>query len=117
MEVKNLEDLKPFEQRPYWDPNAKFVFSGSEFERLFNVLQPFLGLALIFQKVMDENIKNGTIQVKYEYVDGSGEISEEEVKSLVELMQQKLRDQDKEKKEVAEPVETDEKVKPLITKS
>ena len=38
MEENPLQDLKPFEQKPYWEPDAQFVLSGVEFERVFVTL-------------------------------------------------------------------------------
>lgn len=111
-EEKTLEDLKPFEQKPYWSNDAKFVFSGNEFERLFQTLQPFLGLAFLFQSKMDQAINEGTIQVKYEYTDGSGEVAEEDLKTYTQLLMDMLEKQKQEKE-----LQEETNVKPLNSKS
>lgn len=111
-EENPIQDLKPFEQKPYWKPDAKFEFSGTEFERLFQTLQPFLGLAFLFQAKMDEAINEGTIQIKYEYTDGSGEVNEDDLKTYTQFFMEMLEKQKQEKQSTEETP-----VKPLNSKS
>lgn len=111
MNTEILQDLKPFEQRPYWNPDAEFTISGSELERLYNALSPFIGIGFILQRVLEQGIQEHKVQVKYEYLDGSGEVSQEDVQkytaAFMELMQQRKE---------ADAANAEEDVKPLNSK-
>jgi len=112
--MDELQDLKPFEQKPYWDPNAEFTFSGIEFEHLFKTLQPWMGIAFIMQGIMEKHIQNGTIKVKYEYTDGSGELSEDEVKNYTEIFLKQLKQQEAERPQVVETPAKPKKTKIIV---
>lgn len=110
MDEKELQDLKPFEQTPYWDPNSTFTFTGSEFERIYALLAPWIGVGFILQSKMDQGIRDGVVKVKYEYTDGTGEVPEEQVKAYTEMFLKMLNEQ----RAAAEQAENeDENVKPL----
>lgn len=112
MDEKELQDLKPFEQTPYWDPNSTFTLSGSEFERIYSVLAPFIGVGFILQSKLDQGIREGVVKVKYEYTDGSGEVPQEVVKEYTEMFLKMLQEkQDADSAEI-----NDENVKPLNSK-
>lgn len=114
-ETNLLQDLKPFDQKPYWNPDAEFVISGAEFERLFVTLQPFLGAAFIMQGIMQKGIEDGTVKIKYEYLDGSGEVPEQDVKIAVEHFT-KMLEQQKQAQAKGE-IAVEDNVKPLNKKS
>lgn len=117
MDEKDLQDLKPFAPKPYWNPDAKIELSGLEFERLFNLLQPFLEGGFIVQGILDRHLKDGTIKVKYEYTDGSGELSEEEVKQYTEWFLEQMKAQQAPQPAPEPAIETSDNVKPLNKKS
>lgn len=110
--IEELKDLKSFSQKPVWNADSKFELSGLEFEHIFNILQPFMSVAMVFQSLMDKAINDGTITIKYEYNDGSGEVTEEEVKHYTEKFMKMLDAQKKQKQEQEEK----ENIKPLNSK-
>jgi hypothetical protein len=115
MDEKDLQDLKPFAQKPYWNPDAKIELTGAEFEVLAGILQPFIPAGFIMQSIFDRSIKEGTIKMKYEYTDGSGEVTEAEVKALTERFMKMMEDQKNTQPESTEIV-TEDNVKPLNKK-
>lgn len=87
-----LKDMKPFNQIPYWDKNAVIQITGAEYEAIYNFMNLFSSPLMASQSIFQKNLKNGTIKIKYEYEDGSGEVSEEEVKEFTVKMQEFLKE-------------------------
>jgi hypothetical protein len=74
--MENNQELKApptadFMQQPYWASDDKVVIKGKDFEILYNFVSSFGPAVDAARKVMDENIKNGVIKMRYVREDGT----------------------------------------------
>lgn len=74
--MENNQELKAppvadFMQQPFWASDDKVVIKGKDFEVLYNFVSSFGPAVDAARKVMQENISNGVIKMRYVREDGS----------------------------------------------
>lgn len=81
-------EMKPFRQIPTWDSKDSFEIQGSELEALYNYFNIVAPAFTSIQQVFSRGIQSGKIKIGYEYEDGSGAVSDAEVKAYTEKLQE-----------------------------
>lgn len=92
--MSTIEQIKPFTQVPFCEPNAMLSITGEEFEAIQQVLNVFKAPLDAIQNIFDRNINQGNISIKYILQDGS-EISKEQAIDYLNKATQYLKDKEK----------------------
>lgn len=92
--MSKIEQIKPFTQVPYCEPNAVLTITGEEFEAIQQVLNIFKTPLDAIQSIFDRNINQGNINIKYVLQDGS-EITKEQAIDYLNKATQYLKDKEK----------------------
>lgn len=92
--MSTIEQIKPFTQVPYCEPDAVLSITGEEFEAIQQVLNVFKAPLDAIQSIFDRNINQGNISIKYILQDGS-EISKEQAIDYLNKATQYLKDKEK----------------------
>ncbi len=96
METENVQDLpemKPFSQIPEWKADDSFVLKGNEFEAIYNMLNIFMPSVNALQAAFERAVQAGTVVVKHEYNDGSGEVAKEDLDKYFAKVQELMKQQ------------------------
>jgi hypothetical protein len=100
-----LPKFKPFRQVPHYEPDAKIVITGAEFDVLKSFFNVFAEPINIMQDIFGRNLNDGVITVKY--IDNEGkEVPQEEVKAYMQEVKNYVDAQKAEKTEVEETQES-----------
>lgn len=78
----NVQDVAPFKQVPFCEPDTVLTLTGAEFEVIQNILNAFQGPINAVKNVFDRNINEGNIKIKYIQQDGTEITSEEATAAL-----------------------------------
>lgn len=92
--MSTIEQIKPFTQVPYCEPDAVLSITGEEFEAIQQVLNVFKAPLDAIQSIFDRNINQGNINIKYILQDGS-EISKEQAIDYLNKATQYLKSKEK----------------------
>jgi len=63
--MSEIEQIRPFTQVPYCEPDAVLSITGEEFEAIQQVLNVFKAPLDAIQSIFDRNINQGNINIKY----------------------------------------------------
>jgi shikimate kinase len=74
---EQVNEIKPFRQVPFCEPDAKLTITGAELEAIQSVVNAFTGPVNALQNIFKRNIDEGNIVIKYVQQDGT-EITKEQ---------------------------------------
>ena len=92
--MSKIEQIKPFTQVPYCEPDTMLSITGEEFEIIQQTLNIFKAPLDAIQSIFDRNINQGNITIKYVLQDGS-EITKEQAIDYLNKATQYLKDKEK----------------------
>jgi len=92
--MSKIEQIKPFTQVPYCEPDTVLTITGEEFEIIQQTLNIFKAPLDAIQSIFDRNINQGNITIKYVLQDGS-EITKEQAIDYLNKATQYLKDKEK----------------------
>jgi hypothetical protein len=92
--MSTIEQIKPFTQVPYCEPDTVLTITGEEFEIIQQTLNIFKAPLDAIQSIFDRNINQGNITIKYVLQDGS-EITKEQAIDYLNKATQYLKDKEK----------------------
>ena len=88
-----IGEIKPFKQVPSCDIDTMLSITAGEFENIQNVINAFRLSVTAVDSVLNRNINEGKIIIKYIQEDGT-EISAEEATKYLEQVKQHLKDKE-----------------------
>ena len=107
------ESLQDVKQYPVWKSQEKIEVSGLEWESIYNVLNIFRQAVVASESVMQRNIENGKIEMKY--VDSTGkELTPDQIEEYTRQLQEFFAAK---QKEASEALPNVAETSPILTET